>query len=104
MSNEVVLEVLQIWQNWQGSTAELYRDLDLSKGQMSALIRAGKRLIKNGYAVDGDFREVKIQEASGGAGNVKSPPCDGVELIWDNGRSIRFGQVEQLIEFLKKSA
>lgn len=104
MSNEVVLEVLQIWQNWQGSTAELYRDLELSKGQMSALIRAGKRLIKSGYVVESDFKEVKVQEGSPLVTPGIASPCSGVEIVWDNGKLIRFGQVEQLIEFLKKAA
>jgi len=100
MSNEVVLEVLQAWQNWQGSTADLYRELELSKGQMSALIRAGKRLIKNGYAVESEFKEIKVSDA----GPLTNGPCSGVEIIWDNGKLIRFQQVEQLVDFLKKVA
>ncbi|MBY0385858.1 hypothetical protein K2X05_11935 [bacterium] len=104
MSNEVVLDVLQIWQNWQGSTADLYRDLELSKGQMSALIRAGKKLIKNGYVVDNDFKEIKVQESPSNLVSLISGPCSGVEILWDNGKLIRFQQVEQLIDFLKKVA
>jgi len=104
MSNEVVLEVLQIWQNWQGSTAELYRDLELSKGQMSALIRGGKRLIKNGHSIDSEFKEIKVEESPSNFTSLTSGPCIGVEMIWDNGKLIRFQQVEQLIDFLKKVA
>ena len=104
MSNEVVLDVLQIWQNWQGSTADLYRDLELSKGQMSALIRAGKKLIKNGYAVESEFKEMKIAESPSNLTSLSAGPCSGVEILWDNSKLIRFQQVEQLIDFLKKVA
>jgi hypothetical protein len=104
MSNDVVLEVLQVWQNWQGSTAELYRDLELSKGQMSALIRAGKKLVKNGYVVENDFKEIKVQESPSSLMSLTSGPCSGVEILWENGKLIRFQQVEMLIDFLKKVA
>jgi len=36
--------------------------------------------------------------------SLMSGPCQGVELLWDNGKLIRFPQVEYLIEFLKKVA
>ena len=100
MSNEVLLELLQAWQSWPGSTADLYRDLELSKGQMSALIRAGKRLVKNGAVVESEFKEIKVAES----GSAMIEPCRGVEIIWENGKLIRFQQVEQLVDFLKKVA
>lgn len=31
-------------------------------------------------------------------------PCSGIELTWEQGKVIRFPQVEQLIDFLKKVA
>ena len=31
-------------------------------------------------------------------------PCLGIEMIWENGKLIRFQQVEQLVDFLKKVA
>ena len=96
MSNEVILEVLQVWQNWPGTTAELYRDLELSKGQMSALIRTGKKLIKSGAFSEPEFKEVKVESSA-------SDQCSSaITLKWDTGKVIRFRQVDQLVEFLQK--
>lgn len=98
MSSDVILDVLQAWQNWPGPTAELYRDLGLSKGQMSALIRAGKKLVKNGAVVEGEFKEVKVESTS-----VSDDRCNApITMKWERGRIIRFSQVDQLVDFLKK--
>jgi hypothetical protein len=104
MSNDVVLEVLHIWQNWSGTTADLYRDLELSKGQMSALIRQGKRLVKNGAVFDSNFKEINVVESPSNLTSLQSGPCQGVELLWDEGKLIRFQLVEQLVDFLKQVA
>lgn len=101
VSDDVVIDVLRAWENWPSSAAELYRDLGLSKMQMVTMIQKAKRLVKNGVVPDNDFKEVKIESShtipfSGG-------PC-GIEMAWDNGKLIRFSQVEQLIDFLKKVA
>lgn len=96
MSNDVILEVLQAWQNWPGTTADLYRDLGLSKGQMSALIRAGKKLIKNGAVVENEFKEVKIEKEN-------NESCsDVITVKWDKSKIIRFRHVDQLVDFLNK--
>jgi hypothetical protein len=104
MSNDVIIEVLQAWQNWPGPTSELYRDLDLSKGQMSALIRVAKKLVKSGVVPESDFKEIKIEESPSNLNSLTSGPCTGVEILWDSGKLIRFQQVEQLVDFLKKVA
>lgn len=96
MSHEVILEVLQAWQNWPGSTADLYRDLGLSKGQMSALIRAGKKLVKSGAVVESEFKEVKVESAPIYDDYCKSP----ITMKWEKNKIIKFSQVHQLVEFL----
>ena len=98
ISSEVILEVLQAWQEWPGSTADLYRDLELGKGQMSALIREAKKLVKNGAVVESEFKEIKVAEGA----PLVAGPCSGVEVVWSDGRLIRFNQVDQLVDFLKK--
>jgi hypothetical protein len=98
LSNEVILDILQAWQNWPGSTADLYRDLELSKGQMSALIRAGKKLIKSGAVVESEFKEVKVESPAVNDDNCKAP----ITMRWDKRKVIRFSQVDQLVDFLNK--
>ena len=102
VSNDVIYEVLQVWQNWPGTTADLYRDLNLSKGQMSALVRAGKKLIKSGAIVESEFKEVKIEDSPSSAVNINCK--DSIIVKWDNKKVIRFRQVDQLVDFLKKAS
>lgn len=99
VSDEVVIDVLRAWENWPGTATDLYRDLGLSKMQMVTMIQKAKRLVKSGVVPpESDFKEVKI-EPSGPA----SSRC-GIELSWDKGKVIRFSEVAQLVDFLKKVA
>lgn len=101
VSNDVVMEVLRAWENWPGTSSELYRDLGLSKMQMVTMIQKAKRLVKSGAVQEGEFREIAV---AGGALPSSSAPCTAIELAWNEGKVIRFPQVEQLIDFLKKVA
>lgn len=99
VSDEVVIDVLRAWENWSGTTADLYRELGLSKMQLVILIKKAKQLVKSGVVVESEFKEVKITESSSAFSNS---PC--IELSLENGKLIRFSQVDQLIDFLKKAA
>ncbi len=103
VSDEVIMELLRAWEQWPGTSTDFYRDLSLSKMQMVTLIKKGKKLVKNGAVFpDSEFKEIKIDSASGQLQELG--PCSGVELVWNNGRVIRFSQVELLLDFLKKAA
>jgi hypothetical protein len=98
VGDDVVMEVLRVWENWPGKAIDLYPELGLSKMQMVTMIQKAKRLVKSGVVPVSEFKEVKIE------GNVTHDgPCR-IEIAWDKGRLIRFGEVTQLIEFLKKVA
>jgi hypothetical protein len=99
VADDVVLEVLRAWENWPGTSADLFRELGLSKMQMAIMIKKGKSLVKKGMVPPDDFKEVKISEP-----NLTTGPCQGIEISWENGKLIRFQQVELLIDFLKKVA
>ena len=96
VDDEVVMDVLRAWEQWQGSAADLYRELGLSKMQLVTMIQKGKRLVKKGVATGSDFKEIKISPET-------HETRDKIELSWDGGRTIRFGAVDQLIEFLEKA-
>jgi hypothetical protein len=100
VSDEVVFEVLRAWEHWPGKVSELYRELGLSKMQMVTMIQKAKRLVKNGLVPPDDFKEMKVADA----GSVPPAPCSAIEIAWDNGKVIRFQQVDLLIDFLKKVA
>jgi len=100
VSDDVVMEVLRAWENCLGTAADLYRDLGLSKMQMVTMIQKAKRLVKSGAVTEGEFKEIQTGMAPGA-----SLVANGsIELAWDQGKIIRFAQVEQLIDFLKKVA
>lgn len=95
VDDEVVMEVLRAWENWAGSTADLYRELGLSKMQLVVMIQKAKRLVKKGVIAGSDFKEITVSGASSGHGQ-------GIELSLSNGKLIRFYDVGQAIEFLKR--
>ena len=99
VSNDVVMDVLRAWENWPGAANELYRDLGLSKMQLVTMIQKAKRLVKSGVVTESEFKEIKIEVP----GALPGVPC-GIELSWEGGKVIRFSQVEQLVDFLKKVA
>lgn len=103
IGNDVILDVLRAWELSPGTTADFYRDLDLKKGQLSSIIRIrkAKKLVKSG-AFESDFKEITIDSTSGQIQELG--PYSGMELVWDNGKVIRFSQVELVLNFLKKAA
>ncbi len=104
VSSDVVFEVLRSWEHWPGKSSDLCRELGLSKMQMVTMIQKAKKLVKSGMVPPDDFKEIKIQESPSNLMSPQGGPCSGVEILWDNGKLIRFQQVEQLIDFLKKVA
>lgn len=100
VGQDVVMEVLRAWENWQGKTTDLSRELGLSKMQMVTMIQKAKRLVKSGVVSESEFREVRVDLPTGVS---EASPC-GIEVAWENGKVIRFSQVDQLVDFLKKVA
>lgn len=100
VSSEVVMEVLRAWESWPADSAGFYREVGLKKHQLATLIREGKKLVKSGRVSESEFTEISFPGA-GAMGNGFEGI--GMELRLDAGRSIRFGQVDQLVEFLKKT-
>ena len=99
VSDDVVIELLRAWENWPGSAADLYREVGLSKMQMVTLIKKAKRLISSGTVTESEFHQIKTE-----ADPLPSPCSAGIELLLAPDKVIRFSQVEQLIDFLKKVA
>jgi hypothetical protein len=99
VGDEVVMDVLRAWENWPGKFVELYRELGISKMQLTSVIKKGKNLVKRGVVKESEFKELKLDSVVG-----NSPSGCGIELNWTDGKVIRFGQVELLIDFLKKVA
>lgn len=102
-SDELLIEILHAWEHWTGPADGFYKALGVSCNGISSIIGRAKKLRREGFPMDG-FKEIKVEESPSNYVSLASGPCQGVELLWDNGKLIRFPQVEQLIDFLKKVA
>jgi hypothetical protein len=102
ISDEIALEVLHAWEQWTGPAKGFSVAVGTNQYSLNNVIRKAKSLKRDGFATDG-FKEVKITESNQAwAGGL--PPCSGIEMCLENGKLIRFQQVDQLIDFLKKAA
>ncbi|MCB0392826.1 MAG: hypothetical protein KDD58_16165 [Bdellovibrionales bacterium] len=95
-SNELLLEILSAWEQWTGPAEGFYKALGISRNGISSIIGRAKKLRREGFP-EPDFKEIQVADRP-----VSNSDCSGAEIIWDNGRLIRFRQVELLIDFLKK--
>ena len=101
ISDEVSVDVHRAWESWEGSTVQFAKEIGITSGQLVIIIKKGRKLIKSGVVTDSEFKQISVQPPapSGGMG------CKGGILVkWERGRLIRFSQVDQLVDFLKKVA
>jgi hypothetical protein len=102
--DQLYLEILYAWEQWKGTGKEFFRTLGVSKTGLSAIIGKAKRMRREGHFPASEFKEIKVEESPSNLLSLTTGPCSGMEILWDNGKLIRFQQVEQLIDFLKKVA
>lgn len=100
INDDLLVDLLRAWESWTGSSREFYQGLGLGRQQLGNMIRKGKRLSKSGNYGSGEFKELKLDTLVGGGVAMVGP----IEVSWDKGKVIRFSQVEQLVDFLKKVA
>lgn len=94
----LLMEILFSWEQWTGPADGFYKAIGVSQNGMASIIGRAKKLRREGFPVQ-DFKEIKVAESA-----ISNGPCQGIEIVWDNGKLIRFQQVELLIDFLKKVA
>jgi hypothetical protein len=103
VSDDLLMEILLAWEQWTGPASGFYKALGVSQKGISSLIGKAKKLKREGHFPPEEFKEIKIAGGGEGApGDIA--PCAGIELAWPGGKLIRFQQVDQLVDFLKKSA
>jgi hypothetical protein len=97
-----MMEILLAWEQWKGPIKEFYRGIGVSHTGMASILGRAKKLRREGHFPLEEFKELRVADGSGQASSLVG--CNVIELSWDSGRIIRFGQVEQLVDFLKKVA
>jgi len=101
VSAEVVMDVLRAWEKWPGKSCEFSREVGLKKHQLMTMIREGKKLVKSGKVTESEFKEISLPVSGAMSGGFEGAV---IELKLDANRAIRFSQVDQLVEFLSKTA
>ena len=101
--DSLLMEILSGWEQWTGPGKDFYRAIGVSPKGMASIIGKAKKMRREGHFPAESFKEIKI-EGSGTPPPGLSGPCTGIELCWNEGKIIRFPQVDQLLEFLKKVA
>lgn len=96
----LLMEILQAWEQWTGPAKSFYPAIGVSQTGMASIIGKAKKLRREGHFPAEEFKEIKLSGAESGSVG----PCSGIEIAWDNGKLIRFQQVDQLVDFLKKVA
>ena len=100
--DELLLEVLGAWEQWTGASKGFYAEIGVSYRGMASMLGKAKKLKREGRVVSSsEFTDVtpEMFQVKGA-----TSPQNGIELSWSEGKVIRFSQVDQLLEFLKKAA
>jgi len=100
VSDELAMEILYAWEHWTGPSNGLYSAIGVNAKKMASVIGKAKKLKRDGHFPAEDFKEIRLSEL-GSVGSKPDSPC-GIEICWDSGKLIRFAQVDQLVDFLKK--
>jgi hypothetical protein len=99
VSDDLLLEVLSVWEHWTGTAKDFYKGVGISSTGMASMIGKAKRLRREGHSIP--FEEIKVE----GITDTSTPValvCD-IE-VQDQNKVIRFRKVDLLIEYLKKAA
>jgi len=98
--DDLVIDIVRAWERWPGTAKSFYQSIGIKKQQMGSIIKKGKRIFREGKEKLGPFIPVEGQEQPSPPSNKKVP----IVLNWDKKKTIRFDEVGQLVEFLKKCA
>lgn len=94
--DSLLLEILSEWEKWIGAADGFYKAIGVSSNGMGSIIGRAKKLRRDGFPAQ-DFKEIKLSDSA----VIPTGPCQGIELVWDNGKLIRFQQVCQVVDFLR---
>ncbi len=97
--DQLYMEILSAWEQWKGSSKDFFKSIGVSKTGLAGIIGKAKRMRREGHFPAEPFKEIKIDGATGSTSG-----CQGIEVAWDGGKVIRFSEVDQLVDFLKKVA
>ncbi len=102
LNDDLLIEILLSWEQWTGPIKGFYTAIGVHRCKMASILGKAKKLRREGFPTDG-FKEIKVAPSLSGT-EFPGAPCSGIEMAWEGGKLIRFQQVDQLVDFLKKVA
>ena len=105
LPDELLGEILHVWEQWTGSANGFYMALGTNHHKMASMMGKAKKLKREGVFDGLPFTEVVVDDSEVDAVSKQAitSTC-GIELVWDNNKIIRFGTPDLLMDFLKKAA
>ncbi len=100
----LMMQILLAREQWTGPAKSFYPAIGVSQTGMASIIGRAKKLRREGAFPADDFKAIAVTSGPQTLSSGHLGPCQGVELIWDGGRLIRFQEVNQLLEFLKQAS
>ena len=96
---ELLVAVLRTWEAYTGSRTAFGKEIGLRQSQLGPLIHRARLYAKSSVHGTEDFTEIQAPPDS------PATQADGrIELIWTEGKVIRFSRTDELVDFLKKVA
>ena len=98
VSDELLYDLLKAWEQWTGPAKGFYAALGADQRKMAKLIGRAKKLKREGVFPSDEFKEIKLVDS----GSTPLGDCQGIELLIEGGKILRFSQVDLVLEYLKK--
>ncbi|MBI2601968.1 MAG: hypothetical protein HYW48_02835 [Deltaproteobacteria bacterium] len=102
VSEDVLFEVLAAWEEWQGTPKEFYKAIGFSYWQIAKILGKAKKIKREGHFGSESFKELKLEASSSLSSTVFNSQY--IEVAWGENKIIRFPNVEQVLEFIKKAS
>ena len=101
VGEDVLYELLVSWEEWPSTGKEFYRSIGFTQKQIAKLLGKAKKMKREGVFGSSEFKEILVENVSSPEGSANS--CGLIELACKDGKVIRFPQVSQLLEYVKKA-
>lgn len=99
VSDDLLLEILDAWENWEGTALAFYTALGSNHRKMASMMGKAKKLKREGVVLP--FKEIAVEGITD-TSNPSTIICD-IE-VQEKDKIIRFRKVDMLVEYLKKAA
>jgi len=99
IKGELLVELLRAWEEHNGPSTALAKQLGMKRGQLARQIREARKAAVRGEAIDPAFQALQVQVPMEGVSTVPE-----IVLSWGGDKVVKFPNVDLLVDFLRKAA